>query len=110
MTYEALTRGTTKPPQFDQGEKHLYKRENGWGFSCPMVSNCHPVFTTCHDNYEVRDRLISAGVINEKCEEDTESCCMYVYFKTKDDGLAFLARLNKYLVTKTEMLLAALAY
>ena len=50
------------------------------------------------------------GDINETCEEDTESSCMYVYFKTKDDGLAFLDRLNKYLVSKSEKLLAALAY
>ena len=110
MTYESLTRATFKPPQFDQGDKHLYERENGWGFSCNMVSNCHTVFSGCHHNYEVRDRLVSAGVINETCEEDTESSCMYVYFKTKEDGLAFLDRLNKYLVSKSEKLLAALAY
>ena len=113
--YSKVLRRDFKIPQFDRGAKHLRKGEwmdgsDYWLFTCSMVSQCSPLFDSCWDNHDVARRLKKAGVIDDSCEEDGEASQMFVNFKSEKDGLAFLDRLNKYLVKKTEIVREAAAY
>ena len=113
--YSKILRRDFKVPQFDRGAKHLMKSEwsdgsDYWLFTCSMVSQCDPLFDSCYDNHDVASRLEKAGVIDGTCTNDSESCQMFVNFKSEKDGLAFLDRLNKYLVKKTETVREAAAY
>jgi len=108
--YSKVLRRDFKIPQFDRGAKHLTDMDDYWLFTCSMVSQCSPLFDSCWDNHDVAHRLKKAGVIDDSCEEDGEACQMFVNFKSEKDGLAFLDRLNKYLVKKTETVREAAAY
>jgi hypothetical protein len=71
-----------------------------WFFTAAMVSTCEPLFNECEDNYEVRDKLERAGVIDSTVEEDSESCQLWCHFDSKADGESFIDRLNEYLAKK----------
>lgn len=71
-----------------------------WYFAAAMVSTCEPLFNECGDNYEVRDKLKKAGVIDSTVEEDSESCQLWCHFDSKADGEGFIDRLNAYLEKK----------
>jgi hypothetical protein len=96
-------------PLFDESdvEKSEY---TGWTFNCSMVSTCEPLFNDCEDNYEVREKLIDAKVITDACEDDTESCEMWLYFKSKSTAVNFIGRLNTYLEKKEQLLSEAARY
>ena len=90
------------PKQFDYEdveERHWVENEQ-WFFSTAMVSSCEPLLNDCYDNYDVRDRLKKAGVIDSTVEDDTESCQLWCYFNSKADGEGFVDRLNAYLKKK----------
>ena len=103
-----MTRTENNIPVFDEYDIHKGDWSGAqWTFNCAMVSTCTPLFDDCDSNYEVRGKLKKAKVITKSCEDDTESCEMYVYFKSKATGLSFINRLNAYLAKKGEMLDAA---
>ena len=100
------------PKQFgyeDVEERHWVENEQ-WFFSTAMVSSCEPLLNDCYDNYDVRDRLKKAGVIDSTVEDDTESCQLWCYFKSKADGEGFVDRLNAYLKKKAAVLEEAAAF
>jgi hypothetical protein len=71
-------------------------------FTCAMISTCKPLFDDCEDNHEVADKLIKAKVI--RGHEDSESCQLFVNFRTRKSGEGFIRRLNKYLDEKEALL------
>jgi len=100
------------PKQFDYEDvEEGYNVENEqWFFSTAMVSSCEPLFNDCYDNYDVRDKLKKAGVIDSTVEDDTESCQLWCYFNSKADGEGFVDRLNEYLEKKDDLLGEALKF
>lgn len=46
------------------------------------------------NNHEITTELKCKGVINRRCQADSEYSCTYVYFKSEASALAFLKRLN----------------
>ena len=79
-------------------------------FTGAMVSSCAPLFDDCYDNYDVVAKLRKAEVIDDTCEEDSESCQMWVIFRTWSDATKFVERLNAYLLKKQELLKTAEAF
>jgi len=43
-------------------------------------------------------------VIGKTDHPDTEICCFYIYFKTKQNGEKFIKKLNEYLKQKAELI------
>jgi hypothetical protein len=78
-----------------------------WTFTASMVSTCEPVLDDCDDNHAVADRLKRASVIDSDCEEDSEMCQLFVYFKSQSAAEGFLSRLNAYLLEKARRIHAA---
>lgn len=64
-----------------------------WDFQCDFPETCFPLFLG-YDNNDVGDLLKKHGVLDAP---DTESGCCYAHFGTKEEGLAFLERLNGFL-------------
>lgn len=81
-----------------------------WYFTCAMVSTCSPIFDDCEDNYAVEDKLRRAGVIAEDDVSDSESCQMFVNFRSQAQAVAFIGRLNEYLQKKATMMREALEF
>jgi hypothetical protein len=73
--------------------------ETQWYFACAMVSShrSHGLFQECESNYEVEEMLRVAEVIREPNTTDSETCCMWVYFQTEQEGKDFIDRLNDYI-------------
>lgn len=71
-------------------------RPGAYWFECAMVTTCRPLFPHDWSNYEVEDDLRSHGVIAD-CETDTETSALVVNFTSREEGEAFIARLNLYL-------------
>jgi hypothetical protein len=46
------------------------------------------------NNHEITTELKCKGVINNRCQSDSEYSCTYVYFKSEVSAKAFLKRLN----------------
>jgi hypothetical protein len=57
-----------------------------------------------YDNLQVADRLERFGAVGKDDRLDCESCCFYIYFKTKKDGLTFIKKLNDYLSQKARLI------
>jgi hypothetical protein len=85
---------------YEDIEESYNVEEEKWHFTAAMVSTCEPLFNDCYDNYDVRERLERAGVIDSTVEDDSESCQLWCYFNNKADGENFIDRLNAYLVKK----------
>ncbi len=81
-----------------------------WTFTASMVSTCEPLLDDCDDNYDVVRRLRKAGVITAECDEDSESCQMFVSFRSRLAALDFLSRLNTYLARKAKLLAEAASF
>jgi len=81
-----------------------YDDETCLSFFCSMVSTCAPLFDGLYDNYDVADCLEKAGVLNEECDEDSESCGFGVTFDSKEKAERFLERLNGFLVERANKL------
>ena len=62
---------------------------NDWGFRDDLRN----VFGV-NDNYGVTKILRDRKVLTDNDEDDTESACTWVYFKSEKDARAFLRRLN----------------
>ena len=91
--------------QLDDYSLHVLEGEEDlWFFGEDMVITYAPLFDDCDGNIDAEAKLKKAGVITEKDEEDSEYCQMFVNFKTKAQGVAFIDRLNSYLRKKAEML------
>jgi hypothetical protein len=79
-----------------------FDEENPFTFTCAMVSTCAPLFdrigtNTDPDNHDVEKLLLAKKVIRGGAT-DSESCQLFVYFKTRKAGEAFIDRLNQFLV------------
>ena len=79
------------PVRDSDGEKYPFF------FAANMTTVCSPIFDDCESNYEVVDVLKSKGVITEDEYDDVELCCMFVNFRTEEQGKRFIERLNKFL-------------
>lgn len=87
---------TIQVPQF--GTQDLQPHGDGGAlFTCAMVSTCAPLFDNCQDNYAVEDELIEAGVLDNSCTPDSESCQFFCNFEDQRGADLFIARLNDYL-------------
>lgn len=65
--------------------------------SCSFVEHCFPLFLGLkYGNNDVGDLLVKKGLASKE-EVDTEHSCVYLHFKTKRDGQAFLQRMNAWL-------------
>jgi len=62
------------------------------------------------DNHEVNVKLKKKGVLSKEDCDDVESCCYYVYFKTKEAGMSFIDKLNGYIAEKAQLIRAAAAF
>lgn len=63
-----------------------------------------------YDNQVLADRLERFGAVGKDDRLDCEMCCFYIYFRTKEDGLKFIKKLNEYLSQKASLLLDAAAF
>ena len=79
-------------------------------FTAAMISTCEPVFDDLDSNYDVEDRLKAAGVIDDTCVADSESCQLWVTFDSREAGVAFIQRLNTYLSLRAQKFAAAKAF
>ncbi len=95
----------TKPIQFSYEEdiSDLFNDGTVYSFYYSMVSTCAPLFNEMYDNYEVADCLKKAGVINEECSEDSESCGLGVYFDSEVKARGFIKRLNEFLIERAQV-------
>jgi hypothetical protein len=62
------------------------------------------------DNNQLGNKLTELGAVGKSDSLDTEMCCFYIYFKTKQAGATFLKKLNAYLEQKRKLLQKAKAY
>jgi hypothetical protein len=64
-------------------------------------------FDNCESNYDVIDRLKENKVITKSCEDDSEYCQSWLYFKSKSASDSFIKRLVQY-VNKRKQLIQSL--
>lgn len=64
-------------------------------------------FDNCESNYDVIERLKENKVLTKSCEDDSEYCQSWFYFKSKAAADAFIKRLTNY-VEKRKQLIASL--
>jgi len=62
------------------------------------------------DNHELADRLQRFKAIGDDDRLDCEMCCFYIYFQRKEDGLAFIQKLNAYISQRSRLLREAEAF
>jgi hypothetical protein len=65
---------------------------------------------TVVDNHYIAERLQQMGAATNGVKLDPEGCCLFVYFKTKHDGVEFLKKLRAWLHQKARLLEKARAY
>lgn len=63
-----------------------------------------------YDNHVLADKLALFGAIGEDDKLDCESCCFYIYFKSKSAGMSFIKKLNDYLSQKARLIRQAAAF
>jgi len=79
-------------------EKSLFENDDGtYFFTASMISTADPLLNDCDSNYEVADLLEREEVITQDMTEDSESCQLWVYFKTREQGITFINNLNQFL-------------
>lgn len=61
-------------------------------------------FDNCESNYDVIDRLKENKVLTESCEDDSEYCQSWFYFKSKTAAESFTKRLAKYIEKRKELI------
>ena len=57
-----------------------------------------------YDNHILADKLTRFGAVGDNDRLDCETCCFYMYFQQKVDGIAFIKKLNAYLSQKARLL------
>ena len=93
-----------KVPQFDESD--LSSMDNWktgrpyWYFTAAMVSTCAPLFDGLDSNHEVEDLLRKKKVIRKNNTTDSEYCQFFIYFSSVKSGMAFIERLNEYLLLR----------
>lgn len=98
--YSLSTQGNTfkadslKPYKSD-GDKH-------WTVTADL--RALETFDNCESNYDVVERLKKNKVLTKSATEDSEYCQFFAYFKTKQDGEAFVKRLAKYVETRKDLI------
>lgn len=88
-----------KRPVVQIGEDFLFAPDGGsdaWSLAFSLTEHCFPLFLG-YNNNELLPVLMKHKVVTKAVTVDTEHSCFYAYFKTKQAGLAFLERLNKFL-------------
>ncbi len=89
LTYESAI---TEPDEFS----------NQYAFTADLAYDYPEIFPAM-DNHDVADFLREAEVFDpSEGEEDPESGCYYVYFKTEEAARRFIERLNAYLVKQSK--------
>lgn len=92
-------------PHFDMGDVHGFLDDADpmiW-FESAMIELCAPFFDDADSNYDVEQRLVSAGVVDaDDC--DSESCALVVRFSGRTGALQFISRLNDYFMQKAELM------
>lgn len=72
---------------------------NDWSFSTDLRENW--VFHELRSNHEITEELREAGVL-EGVKTDSEYSCFWSYFDSKEEGVAFLERLDNHMRVKAE--------
>jgi hypothetical protein len=62
------------------------------------------------DNNDVADKLKKLGAVGKHDQLDSEGGCFYIYFRTKEAGMAFLKKLSAYIRQKKTLLEKAEAF
>ena len=62
------------------------------------------------DNHDVANKLKSLGAIGKEDCLDEESACFYIYFKSREAGVAFLKKLSAYIRQKKALYEKAKAF
>jgi hypothetical protein len=63
-----------------------------------------------YDNHLLATRLERFGAVGSDDRLDCESCCFYIYFRTKQAGFNFITKLNAYLSQKAQLLREAATF
>jgi len=86
-------------------EKHIVEPDEystQYNFTADLAYDYPGVFPAM-DNHGVADLLCEAAVfLPEEGQDDPESGCYYVYFKTEEAARGFIERLNAYIVKKSK--------
>lgn len=61
-------------------------------------------FDNCESNYDVVDRLKENKVLTKSCEDDSEYCQSWFYFKSKSSAESFLKRLARYIEKRKKLI------
>jgi hypothetical protein len=61
-------------------------------------------FDNCSSNYDVIDRLKENKVLTDSCEDDSEYCQAWLYFKSETAAQSFTKRLAKYVEKRKELI------
>jgi len=85
-----------------EGEDYSYE------FIADVAGDNHELFDL--DNKELVRKLEELQATGPNDVLDPESSCLYAYFKSKKEGVAFLKKLSAYLNQKARLLDKALAY
>jgi len=84
----------------DDDVRKLYgsTSEHPWYFSDDIASLICEItgLEEPYSNNEVEDLFEKNGVVSKTDQSDAESSCFYVNFKSQEDGVAFIGRLNKF--------------
>ena len=86
-------------------QEYTYSNEFRHQFIADVVGDNADLFDdVVMDNNELGHKLKELGAIGSNDSLDTESCCFYIYFKTKRDGVSFLKKLTAYLTQKLKLI------
>ena len=61
-------------------------------------------FDNCDSNYDVIDRLKENKVMTDSCEDDSEYCQAWFYFKSKSAADSFIKRLDTYIQKRKQLI------
>ena len=94
-----------------QGNRKVTIDNRSYPFSFIVdVPGDNPDVLEDYDNNVLADKLTLFGAIGRGDKLDCESCCFYIYFKSKGAGLTFIKKLNDYLSQKARLIRQAAAF
>lgn len=81
-------------------------------YKCDIVKNWSisadlrnlETFDNCDSNYDVIDRLKENKVLTDSCEDDSEYCQAWLYFKSESSAKSFLKRLGEYIEKRKQLI------
>ena len=92
-------------------QEYTYNKKFKFQFIANVTADNHELFAdTDMDNNQLGEKLEELGAVGKSDSLDTEMCCFYIYFKTKDAGVSFLKKLTAYLEQKRKLLQKAKAF